>query len=108
LALNGGIRWLALNGGIRWVSLNERKKVVNEKEKEKEDMRGKTLERGGLFRRSIIFIWERVLGIFTSGEIGRLDYWFLAGEVHCRTEIGDTCCWEFWARGLGILTESWS
>jgi hypothetical protein len=77
--------------------------------KEKRGYEGEnTREKGTFGGGSIIFIWETVLGIFTSGEIGRLYYWFLAGEACCRTEIGDTCCWEFWARGPGILTESWS
>ena len=55
-----------MNGGIRWVSLNERKKVVNGKKEEKEDMRGKTLGEKGTFGREHYFhirrlywgIWE--------------------------------------------------
>jgi hypothetical protein len=66
---------LALNGGIRWVSLNETRNTVNGEKREKEDMRGKTLGRREIFGEgSIIFIWETVLGIFTSGDIGRLYY----------------------------------
>jgi hypothetical protein len=102
---------LALNGGIRWVSLNEREKAVNERGG-KEDMRGKKHSRGGLLdfggERALFFILETVLGIFTFGGDWKTVLLVLAGEACCRTEIGGTCCWEFWARGPGILTESWS
>jgi hypothetical protein len=73
---------------------------------------GKHSGEGGLLGESIIFIGLDCMGHFGRDFWGRLGdcitgFW-LAGEACCRTEIGDTCCWEFWARGPGILMESWS
>jgi len=94
-----GIRWLELNGGIRWVSLNEMEKAGNER-RGKEDKKSKKHPRGNFW----------ILGREHHFEKGGLYYWFLLEEivgVWC-IETGGTCCWDFCALGLGILTESWS
>ena len=39
----------------------------------------------GFLAGSIIFILGDCVGAFFWGEIGRLYYWFLAGEACCRT-----------------------
>jgi hypothetical protein len=106
-----GIRWLALNGGIRWVSLNEREKAVNERGG-KEDKRRKKHSRGGTFGfwgESIILILGDCIGAFFFwGDWKTVLLVFGWRSWSWWTVTGGTCCWEFWARGPGILTESWS
>jgi hypothetical protein len=87
-----------LNGGIRWVSLNERKKAVNGEE-------------GDFWGGSIILILGDCIGAFVFEGIffgGRLEdciTGFGLEKLVVGLLQGGTYCWEFWARGPGILTE---
>jgi hypothetical protein len=99
---------LALNGGIRWVSLNEREKAVNERGG-KEDMRGKnTREKGDFWEGALFFILGDCIGAFFGGRLEDCITGFWLEKLVVGLLQGGTCCWEFWARGPGILTESWS
>jgi hypothetical protein len=104
-----GIRWLALNGGIRWVSLNEREKAVNERGG-KEDKRGKRHSRGDFwdFWGRALFSYWRLYWAFFFGRLEDCITGFWLEKLVVGLLQGGTCCWEFWARGPGILTESWS
>jgi hypothetical protein len=95
---------VSLNEGRRWVSLNERKGRGRGYEGKKTSGEGDFWILG----RGEFFILETVLGIFTLRDIGRLYLVLGWRSLVVGLLQGGTCCWEFWARGPGILTESWS
>jgi len=102
--LNGGDK--VLNGGIRWVALREGRKRLMEG-----DMSGRGIRKKGLLE----FREGEHFGLLEFGEEEHFesrDCIFCLGYFLVRS-LGDLYtgapgCWEFWASGVGILTESWS
>jgi hypothetical protein len=89
------------------VSLNEREKAVNGRGG-KEDMKGKNTREKGTFGGSIIFHIGRLYWSIFFGRLEDCITGFWLEKLVVGLLQGGTCCWEFWARGPGILTESWS
>jgi hypothetical protein len=63
---------------------------------------------GDFWREHYFSYWETVLEHFWGGRLEDCITGFWLEKLVVGLLQGGTCCWEFWARGPGILTESWS